>query len=58
MFKNARHYNEENSQVYKDADRLEHLLQSRVRTLAPIDDQTKNQSRRYYTGVSEKSSHL
>jgi len=46
MFKNARHYNEENSQVYKDADRLEHLLHSRVRTLAPIDDVSKNLHRR------------
>ena len=46
MFKNARHYNEEKSQVYKDADTLEHQLHSRVRTLAPIDDQSKNQPRR------------
>lgn len=46
MFKNARHYNEENSQVYKDADTLERLLHSRVKTLAPIDDQSKNLQRR------------
>jgi len=46
MFKNARHYNEENSQVYKDADTLERLLHSRVRTLAPIDDSSRTQQRR------------
>jgi len=46
MFKNARNYNEENSQVYKDADTLERLLHSRVRTLAPIDDSSKSQQRR------------
>jgi len=47
MFKNARHYNEENSLVYKDADTLERLLHSRVRTLAPIDDSSKNLQRRW-----------
>jgi len=46
MFKNARHYNEESSQVYKDADALEHLLHNRVRTLAPIDDSSKSLQRR------------
>jgi len=46
MFKNARNYNEENSQVYKDADTLERLLHSRVRTLAPIDDSSRTQQRR------------
>jgi len=49
MFKNARHYNEENSQVYKDADTLARLLHSRVRTLAPIDDLSKTQQRRCAT---------
>ena len=52
MFKNARHYNEENSQVYKDADTLEHLLHSRVRTLAPIDDSSKTLQRRSYTSYA------
>ena len=33
--------------MYKDADRLEHLLHSRVRTLAPIDDSAKSTPRRY-----------
>ena len=33
MFKNARHYNEEDSQIYKDAETLEQILFNRVRLL-------------------------
>ncbi|XP_030231386.1 protein polybromo-1 isoform X1 [Gadus morhua] len=39
MFRNARHYNEEGSQVYNDADVLEKILKDRRRDLGPsIDD--------------------
>jgi len=39
MFKNARHYNEENSQVYKDAETLQRILHARLKALPAIDDQ-------------------
>ncbi|KAJ3603207.1 hypothetical protein NHX12_030950 [Muraenolepis orangiensis] len=39
MFRNARHYNEEGSQVYNDADVLEKILKDRRRDLGPpVDD--------------------
>ena len=40
MFNNARHYNQETSQVYKDAETLERILKLRVRSfpsLAGVD---------------------
>ncbi len=40
MFNNARHYNEENSQVYKDAQSLEKVLLSKLRSLPPLDPST------------------
>ncbi|XP_064633737.1 protein polybromo-1-like isoform X4 [Lineus longissimus] len=36
MFNNARHYNEEMSQVYKDAETLEKVLKKRWRSLSPL----------------------
>lgn len=33
MFNNARHYNEEDSQVYKDADRLHRVLKAKWRAV-------------------------
>uniref|UniRef100_H3DAW9 Protein polybromo-1 n=1 Tax=Tetraodon nigroviridis TaxID=99883 RepID=H3DAW9_TETNG len=38
MFRNARHYNEEGSQVYNDADILEKILTDRRRDLGPARD--------------------
>ncbi|XP_074645019.1 protein polybromo-1-like isoform X2 [Tubulanus polymorphus] len=36
MFNNARHYNEEDSQVYRDAETLEKVLKKKVRSLSPL----------------------
>ncbi|KAF0034954.1 hypothetical protein F2P81_012712 [Scophthalmus maximus] len=38
MFRNARHYNEEGSQVYNDADILEKIMKDRRRDLGPAND--------------------
>uniref|UniRef100_A0A7N8XXS8 Protein polybromo-1 n=1 Tax=Mastacembelus armatus TaxID=205130 RepID=A0A7N8XXS8_9TELE len=38
MFRNARHYNEEGSQVYNDADILEKIMNDRRRDLGPPTD--------------------
>lgn len=38
MFRNARHYNEEGSQVYNDADILEKIMKDRRRELGPPPD--------------------
>ncbi|KAM4613208.1 protein polybromo-1-like [Polymixia lowei] len=38
MFRNARHYNEEGSQVYNDADVLEKIMKDRRRDLGPVTD--------------------
>jgi len=40
MFLNAKHYNEECSQVYKDTVLLEHVLGSRLKSLPSLDDQS------------------
>ena len=37
MFNNARHYNEEHSQIYHDAERLERVLISKIRTMPSIE---------------------
>ncbi|XP_075403609.1 protein polybromo-1 isoform X10 [Tenrec ecaudatus] len=39
MFRNARHYNEEGSQVYNDAHILEKLLKDKRRELGPLPDE-------------------
>ena len=52
MFNNARHYNEENSQVYKDANTLERILKTKMKSLAPLDS-PKRVVRR--TGPKNKS---
>ncbi|XP_076123790.1 protein polybromo-1 [Alosa pseudoharengus] len=39
MFRNARHYNEEGSQVYNDANILEKILREKRRELGPIPDE-------------------
>ncbi|KAM6981029.1 protein polybromo-1-like [Aplochiton taeniatus] len=38
MFRNARHYNEEGSQVYNDADILEKIMKDRRRDLGPMPE--------------------
>uniref|UniRef100_A0A671U069 Protein polybromo-1 n=1 Tax=Sparus aurata TaxID=8175 RepID=A0A671U069_SPAAU len=38
MFRNARHYNEEGSQVYNDADILEKIMKDRRKDLGPATD--------------------
>ncbi|KAM3620772.1 uncharacterized protein V6R79_001794 [Siganus canaliculatus] len=38
MFRNARHYNEEGSQVYNDADILEKIMKDRRKDLGPVTD--------------------
>ena len=37
MFNNARHYNEEKSQVYEDAEALERVLLNKIRSLPTLD---------------------
>ncbi|XP_077385253.1 protein polybromo-1-like isoform X1 [Festucalex cinctus] len=39
MFRNARHYNEEGSQVFNDADVLEKIMTDRRRDLGPVIDE-------------------
>ncbi|XP_061147830.1 protein polybromo-1 isoform X3 [Syngnathus typhle] len=39
MFRNARHYNEEGSQVFNDADVLEKIMTDRRRDLGPVTDE-------------------
>ncbi|XP_030632413.1 LOW QUALITY PROTEIN: protein polybromo-1 [Chanos chanos] len=39
MFRNARHYNEEGSQVYNDANILEKILKDKRRELGPVPDE-------------------
>ncbi|XP_057702350.1 protein polybromo-1-like isoform X1 [Corythoichthys intestinalis] len=39
MFRNARHYNEEGSQVFNDADVLEKIMMDRRRDLGPVIDE-------------------
>ncbi|XP_049589514.1 protein polybromo-1 isoform X3 [Syngnathus scovelli] len=39
MFRNARHYNEEGSQVFNDADVLEKIMTERRRDLGPVTDE-------------------
>ena len=41
MFNNARHYNEENSQVYRDADTLEKALKAKAKAMFIIGDSPK-----------------
>ncbi|KAM9410172.1 protein polybromo-1-like isoform 5-T5 [Pholidichthys leucotaenia] len=38
MFRNARHYNEEGSQVYNDANILEKIMKDKLRDLGPATD--------------------
>ncbi|XP_035308473.1 protein polybromo-1 isoform X9 [Cricetulus griseus] len=60
MFRNARHYNEEGSQVYNDAHILEKLLKDKRKELGPLPDDDDmaspklKQSRK--SGVSPKKS--
>ena len=37
MFNNARHFNEDGSQVYKDAELLERVLRMKMRSLPVIE---------------------
>ncbi|KAJ4926712.1 hypothetical protein JOQ06_014459 [Pogonophryne albipinna] len=39
MFRNARHYNEEGSQVYNDADILEKILKDKCKELGPLPEE-------------------
>ncbi|XP_061543026.1 protein polybromo-1 isoform X2 [Phycodurus eques] len=39
MFRNARHYNEEGSQVFNDADVLEKIMTDRRKDLGPVTDE-------------------
>ncbi|XP_054640092.1 protein polybromo-1-like isoform X1 [Dunckerocampus dactyliophorus] len=39
MFRNARHYNEEGSQVFNDADVLEKIMKDRRKDLGPVTDE-------------------
>ncbi|XP_049432062.1 polybromo 1, like isoform X2 [Epinephelus fuscoguttatus] len=39
MFRNARHYNEEGSQVYNDADILEKILKDKRKELGPLPEE-------------------
>ena len=46
MFNNARHYNEEHSQVYRDAEKLERIMMSKVRSMPAIDGVPKTPGRK------------
>nr|XP_048276905.1 protein polybromo-1 isoform X33 [Myodes glareolus] len=60
MFRNARHYNEEGSQVYNDAHILEKLLKDKRKELGPLPDDDDMASPRLKlsrkSGVSPKKS--
>nr|XP_020652345.1 protein polybromo-1 isoform X6 [Pogona vitticeps] len=60
MFRNARHYNEEGSQVYNDAHILEKLLKEKRKELGPLQDDDDVASPKLKlsrkTGISPKKS--
>ncbi|KAM9758914.1 polybromo 1, like isoform 3-T3 [Menidia menidia] len=59
MFRNARHYNEEGSQVYNDADILEKILKDKRKELGPHleeDDMGSPKLKLRKSGVSPKKS--
>ncbi|XP_062842241.1 protein polybromo-1 isoform X2 [Trichomycterus rosablanca] len=59
MFRNARHYNEEGSQVYNDANTLERILREKKRELGPTpedDDIISPKLKIKKSGISPKKS--
>uniref|UniRef100_A0A3B5AYE7 Protein polybromo-1 n=1 Tax=Stegastes partitus TaxID=144197 RepID=A0A3B5AYE7_9TELE len=58
MFRNARHYNEEGSQVYNDADILEKILKDKRKELGPSEEEDVGSPKLKLrkTGVSPKKS--
>ncbi|XP_051874243.1 protein polybromo-1 isoform X8 [Pristis pectinata] len=59
MFRNARHYNEEGSQVYNDANMLEKILKDKRKELGPLpDDETASPKLKLSrkSGISPKKS--
>uniref|UniRef100_A0A7N8XGM9 Protein polybromo-1 n=1 Tax=Mastacembelus armatus TaxID=205130 RepID=A0A7N8XGM9_9TELE len=58
MFRNARHYNEEGSQVYNDADILEKILKDKRKELGPPpeEDDVGSPKLKLSNGVSPKKS--
>ncbi|XP_033746616.1 protein polybromo-1-like isoform X8 [Pecten maximus] len=58
MFNNARHYNEEESQVYKDANTLEKLVKNKWRNMLQTMEARKALSRNVKTNVCEKSTRM
>ncbi|XP_027032136.2 protein polybromo-1 isoform X2 [Tachysurus fulvidraco] len=59
MFRNARHYNEEGSQVYNDANTLEKIIKERKRELGPApedDDIISPKLKIRKSGISPKKS--
>ncbi|XP_062400614.1 polybromo 1, like isoform X3 [Sardina pilchardus] len=59
MFRNARHYNEEGSQVYNDSDVLEKIVKDKKKELGPVPEEDdmgspKLKLRRSAGGVSPK----
>ncbi|KAL4655959.1 protein polybromo-1-like [Arapaima gigas] len=59
MFRNARHYNEEGSQVYNDANTLEKVLKDKRKELGPLvddDDMASPKLKIRKSGVSPKKS--
>uniref|UniRef100_A0A8C9SLA7 Protein polybromo-1 n=1 Tax=Scleropages formosus TaxID=113540 RepID=A0A8C9SLA7_SCLFO len=59
MFRNARHYNEEGSQVYNDANTLEKILKDKRKELGPVPDDDDVGSPRLKirkSGISPKKS--
>uniref|UniRef100_A0AAY4E4V6 Protein polybromo-1 n=1 Tax=Denticeps clupeoides TaxID=299321 RepID=A0AAY4E4V6_9TELE len=59
MFRNARHYNEEGSQVYNDANILEKILKDKRRELGPMPDDDEMVSPKLKirkSGISPKKS--
>ncbi|KAF3829068.1 hypothetical protein GH733_003332 [Mirounga leonina] len=51
MFRNARHYNEEGSQVYNDAHILEKLLKDKRKELGPLPDDDDQKLNEVYEAV-------
>lgn len=52
MFNNARHYNEDGSQIYRDAELLERVMRSKLRSLLDVSPASKSHKRWVYTQAS------
>ncbi|ESO85726.1 hypothetical protein LOTGIDRAFT_227755 [Lottia gigantea] len=59
MFNNARHYNEEKSLVYQDANTLERVLKAKVRSMGPLTPKSMGRKKnRSFSPLDEKLQEL